>query len=241
VGATARAMKNMGLSELRLVAPRRYPHPEADAFAAGAKDLLDQAKVFDDLAAAVADLNFLVATTNRPRGVRSTVMTPKELGEAWGSLTARPGCRPGILFGTERTGLESIDLSRADMILNIPTAEEYGSLNLSQAVLVTVYELMVGSGRARQEDFSIRHESPAASGERLERLFEHMREVLTDIEFIKPQQSRHMMKSLTAIFHRAALDDREVAILRGVFSEMEHVRGRDRKRFEREWAEKSGE
>ncbi|MBF0143536.1 MAG: RNA methyltransferase [Magnetococcales bacterium] len=226
IGSVARAMKNMGIKGLRLVRPRQFPHPEAVDFAVGAVDILETVELFSTLPEAVADLNFLVATTNRYRGQRHEVVTPRQLGERMEGLRARPATRMGILFGTERSGLETRDLDRADLILNIPTDGDYGSLNLSQAVLLVAYELMLAEGRGKGIAFDPTGAGPLAGTEDLERFFEQLESVLREIDFLKPKQSRHMMGSLRAIFHRAALDRREVAILRGIFSEVIASRGR---------------
>ncbi|MBF0423021.1 MAG: RNA methyltransferase [Magnetococcales bacterium] len=220
IGATARVMANMGLSELRLVAPERFPHPEAYQLAASGGEILSTARVYASVEEAVADLNFLVATTNRARGQRLTVLTPRQLGARWVELQAMDATRGGILFGTERTGLLTVDVERADCICNIPTQGTYGSLNLSHAVLVVAYEIMLACG---QDDrpaglVPVVHRTLASAGE-MDRLFTHLEEVLRAIDFIKPGRGGHMMGSLKAILHRAALDHREVSILRGILHE----------------------
>ncbi|MBF0310958.1 MAG: RNA methyltransferase [Magnetococcales bacterium] len=223
IGAVARAMKNMGLSRLRLVAPAQFPHPEAVAFASGAQDLLAGAEVFESVTQAIADIHWLVATSTRNRGQRQRIVTPRELA---GLMLDRPaGQRIGWLFGTERTGLETRDLERADLICHIPTAAAYTSLNLAQAVLLLAYEWMLAEGRESSMARDPLQEGVADKGE-MERLFLHMEESLRAIDFLKEGQDRHMMGSLRALFHRAGLDRREVAILRGVFHEMTSSRRR---------------
>ncbi len=226
IGAAVRAMSNTGFRRLRLVAPRQFPHADAVNFAAGAASLLDGVERFDDMAGAVADLNVLVATSNRPRGQRQTVLTPRELGPRLRRELTRPGTRVGLLFGTERTGLETVDVERADILCNIPTAGSHGSLNLAQAVMVVTYELMLGLGAGDSFRFDPHREGPRASAAELARLFEHMESVLYAIGFLAPKQKRHMMGSLRALFHRAALDSREVSILRGIWHEV--IASRDR-------------
>ncbi|MEO5339640.1 MAG: RNA methyltransferase [Magnetococcus sp. MYC-9] len=220
IGAVARAMGNMGLSRLRLVSPRQFPHEDAVNYAAGYSDILDQATVHPDISQAVADLNFLVATSNRPRGQRHTVCTPRQLGEEMPAILAWPGTVVGLLFGTERTGLETIDLERADRICNIPTEGGRGSLNLGQAVLVVAYELMLGLSGGQSFAFDPTREGTRANAADMERFFEHLQEVLLAIEFLRREQNRHIMGSIKALFHRAALDRRELAILRGILNEV---------------------
>ncbi|MBF0625507.1 MAG: RNA methyltransferase [Magnetococcales bacterium] len=226
IGACARAMGNMGLSRLRLVRPRQFPHVEADNFAAGAGAVLAGAEVYHSLAEAVADRNLLVAATNRNRGQRHTVLTPRQLGERLPAELARPATRVGLLFGTERTGLDTADVERAHWICNIPTAGPLGSLNLAQAVLIVSYEIMLGRGAGRSMAFDPATQGPRASTPELERLFAHLEEALTAIDFIKANQNRHMMGSLRALFLRAAPDSREVAILRGMIHELLTARTR---------------
>lgn len=226
VGAAARAMANMGFSELRLVAPRQFPHPDAVQFAAGCVDILDGVKIYASVVEAIADLNFLVAATNRHRGQRQTVVTPRQLGEAMAKILTEPQIKSGILFGTERTGLATVDVARGDILCNIPTAGHQGSLNLAQSVLVITYEIMLGLEAGHAFDFSPHCQGPRATAESLDRLFQHMESALKEIGFLKPQQSKHMMGSLRALYHRAALDDREVAILRGILHEMVAFRQR---------------
>lgn len=218
IGATARVMANMGLTELRLVAPQRFPHPEAEQFAASGQEILANAKIFASVQDAVGDLNFLAATTNRSRGQRQTVLTPKQLATRWPNMV-HEGVKGGILFGTERTGLHSVDVDRADVVCNIPTTGTYGSLNLSHAVMIIAYEVMLAMEVNREADLVAVEHKTLASADEMNRLFTHLETVLREIDFIKPGHGRVMMGSLKALFNRAALDKREVSILRGILHE----------------------
>lgn len=220
IGAAARAMKNMGLTRLRLVEPRQFPDPAAYEYASQAANLLDQAEIFPSLANAVDDLDFLVATTNRPRGQRQKIVTPRELGAALPTILAQPHTRAGILFGTERTGLLTQDIERADWLCNIPTAGTFGSLNLAQSVLLVGYEIMLGNGPGHHFAMDPAADNTRAPAKDLDRFFQHLQEVLFAIDFIKDQRNRHLMGSLKALFHRASLDQREINILRGILSEV---------------------
>ncbi|MBF0455476.1 MAG: RNA methyltransferase [Magnetococcales bacterium] len=233
VGAVARAMANTGFDQLRLVNPRQFPHPEAINFAAGGVKVLEKATLFPDLSSALADLNYIVATTNRNRGQRQQMVSPRDLGAQLSSAQERQETRIGILFGTERTGLESVDVARADILCNIPTAGSLGSLNLAQAVLIVTYELMMGMEKgAIHLENNPKRASPRASAQALEQLFTHMEETLIKIDFIKARQKKHMMGSLKALYHRADLDQREVAILRGILSETLAFGSKERKACE---------
>lgn len=221
IGAVARAMANTGFSRLRLVSPRQFPHQEAVDFATGAVGVLDHAEIFDSLPAAIADLAVVVAATNRFRGQRQIILTPRELGERLPELLAESDdTQVGLLFGTERSGLETRDVERAGILCQIPTTGHFGSLNLAQAVIIVLYELMLGLGRGRSLSRDPTRRGKRASTDEMERLYEHMESVLTAIDFIKEGQTRHMMGSLRAIFNRSGLDTREVNIVRGLLSEI---------------------
>ena len=232
IGAAALAMGNMGLSRLRLICPRQFPHEDAKQFAVGYHPLLEKAEIFSDVQSAVADLNFLVATSNRSRGQRHTVLTPRQLAQELPKILAWPGTEVGLLFGTERTGLETIDLERAHVVCNIPTTGLSGSLNLGQSVLVVAYEIMLGMDMGQTFAFDPAREGERAGAADMERLFEHLWEALTTIGFLKFEQNRHMMGSLKALFHRASLDRREVAILRGILNEVVCFRQRQQKKVD---------
>lgn len=229
IGATARAMANMGLRELRLVAPEKFPHPEAYQFAASGQDVLAEARVYTTVAEAVSDLNFLAATTNRSRGQRQTVLTPRQLSTKLADLSVDGTTKTGILFGTERTGLHTTDVDRADVVCNIPTTGDYGSLNLSHAVMVVAYEIMLAMKNDRATSLVPVIHRTLATVDEMDRLFVHLEEVLHEIDFIKPGHGHHMMGSLKAIFNRAALDRREVSILRGILHEAIASRQRKKK------------
>ena len=220
IGAAARAMANMGFEQLRLINPRQFPHQDAINFAAGGVKVLDKAEIFPDINSALNDLNYIVATTNRNRGQRQKMVSPRELGKHLLEVGERPDTRVGILFGTERTGLESIDVERADILCNIPTAGTMGSLNLAQAVMIVTYEVMMGKDKGIIHiQNNPKKISPRATADDMDRFFDHLEETLLQIDFIKDRQKKHMMGSQKAIYHRAELDRREVAILRGVLTE----------------------
>ncbi|MBF0611830.1 MAG: RNA methyltransferase [Magnetococcales bacterium] len=227
IGAVLRAMYNMGFQQLRLVAPRQFPHPEVADYAVHALDLLERVEVFATLDEALADVEFLVATTNRPRGHRQRSFTPRQLAAGLPELSPASPVVTALLFGTERSGLETVDILRAHAICHIPTWDGQSSLNLSHAVLVVLYELMLGWQEGKTFAFDpLTEDKPATVGD-MERLFVHMQETLAAIDFIKQGQEKHMMASLRTLFNRAALDRREVSILRGILNEVidSHRRG----------------
>ncbi len=214
VGMVCRAMKNMGLSRLRLVNPCRLDHPDAAMFAVSAKDVLARAEVFPTLAAALADAPLSVATTRRHGKYRREIVTP---GEVALRLRADGGANnAALVFGREDSGLTTDEVALCRWQATIPTAEEYGSLNLAQAVLVFAYELFRGAGK----DVSGPPRQLAA-GEDLETLYRHMEQSLLRIGFLNPQNPAHLMRTLRRIFARAELDMREVAVLRGIMSQID--------------------
>jgi tRNA/rRNA methyltransferase len=215
IGSAARAMKNFGLSDLRLVAPRDgWPNEKAEAMAVTAKDILDNARVYDDLHDALADLNMVYATTARDRGITKEIVTPEECAKR---LRRAAGThKTGILFGNERAGLENEDISLADAVITVPTAE-FASLNLGQAVLLCCYEWFKvedDTPSARIEHNPI-HRRPTR--EELFQLFDHLEGELTRTGFLYPPDKReHMQRAIRATIHRAQLTYQEVQTLRGM-------------------------
>lgn len=226
IGAAARAMKNFGMSDLRLVAPRDgWPNKKADAMAAGALDVVRQARVFDDLDGALAELQLVFATTGRDRGTTKEVITPAEAAKRLRQTAAR-GERAGILFGNERAGLDNDEISLADAVITIPTAE-FASLNLGQAVLLLSYEWFRAGDttpNSRIEHAPI-HRKPTR--EEMLQLFEHLEHELTVSGFLYPPDKRGaMVRAMRATIHRARLTYQEVQTLRGMIVAL--VKGKHR-------------
>ena len=215
IGMVCRAMKNMGLSRLRLVKGCDRFHPESLKFAVSARDLLEQAELFDDLPSALADSTLTVGTTRRHGKYRQEILSPPEVAALLKAQTG-PACRAAIVFGREDSGLTTDELSLCRWHATIPSAAEYGSLNLSQAVLVFCYEL----GKAGAPPGGARLEQLATSGE-MELLFTQMDTCLQKIGFLNEQNPGHIMRSLRRIFFRSSLDTREVAILRGLMTQID--------------------
>jgi tRNA/rRNA methyltransferase len=215
IGMTCRAMKNMGLSRLRLVKGCDRFNPESLKFAVSAKDLLEQAELYDDLPSALADCSLTVGTTRRHGKYRQEILSPAEVSTLL-KTHASPGCRAAIVFGREDNGLTTDELSLCRWHATIPSAAEYGSLNLSQAILIFCYEL----GKAADSPGGGRIEQLAASAD-TESLFAQMHSCLQKIGFLNEQNPGHIMRSLRRIFFRSELDTREVAILRGMLSQID--------------------
>jgi tRNA/rRNA methyltransferase len=220
IGMCARAMANFGLSDLRLVSPREgWPRTGARrkgayAAAAGAVHLLENARVFDSVAEAVADLNFVWATTARERGQHKRIEIPASaMAESAAAVIA--GEKHGILFGPERTGLDNDDIALASAILTFPVNPAYGSLNLAQAVLLCGYEFF----KARQGGgipFDTSERSPPAQREMTLSFFEFLEEKLDAAGFFRPASKRPVMqRNMRNMLHRMNLSQQDVRTLWG--------------------------
>jgi len=226
IGAVARAMANFGLRDLRLVRPRDgWPQDRAWASASGASWPLDGALVFDRLEDAIADLQVVLATTARPRELRLPVMTPREAaGDLYAAAAA--GRATGLLYGGERAGLETRDISLCQGVVTIPVDEKFRSLNLGQAVVVTAYEWGVAVLDGPPETFAKNLAAPAGQ-EALQGLYGHLEgELLAAGFFHPPEKTPGMINNLRAIFARASLSDQEVSTLRGVITALSKGRGK---------------
>jgi tRNA/rRNA methyltransferase len=221
IGMCARAMANFGLSDFRLVSPREgWPRTGAlkkgaNAAAAGAVHLLEAAKLFDTLEAAVADLNFVFATTARERGQHKPILTPAEAMPGCASAIAR-GEKYGVLFGPERTGLSNDEVALADAIITFPVNPAYSSLNLAQAVLLTGYEWMRAATDA-SAPFALVERSPAAPRDMGLAFFDYLEGELDRAGFFRPLGKQPVMRpNLRNIFHRMKLSEQDVRTLRGM-------------------------
>ncbi|MBN9547856.1 MAG: RNA methyltransferase [Alphaproteobacteria bacterium] len=222
IGMVARAMANFGLSELRLVNPRDgWPSEKARAAASRADHVIDATKVFDDLASAVADLNFVFATTARERDGFKPVRGPVEAGRA---LRARveAGERTGILFGRERFGLYNDEVGLADEIVTFPVDPGFSSLNIAQAVLLMSYEWMKsGLAEETQTNFAGPELVPATK-EQLHSLFAYLENALEARGYFRPEEKKpKMVDNLRAVLTRAGFAEPELKVLRGIISSLD--------------------
>ncbi|MSP66761.1 MAG: RNA methyltransferase [Alphaproteobacteria bacterium] len=218
IGAAARAMFNFGLIDLRLVRPRDgWPNVRAVVSASGADTVVDGVRVFATVAAAVADLRFLLATTARPRHLAKPVVTPAEAARALREAAAG-GRAAGILFGAERRGLVNEDLGLADAILTVPINPAFASLNIAQAVLLVAYEWYQAQATAPASATLPLDQTPASKAD-LEGLFQHLEQALEVAGFFRPPERRpSMVLNLRAMLLRAGLREQEVRTLRGVIA-----------------------
>ncbi len=217
IGACARAMKNMGLKNLVLVAPQCFLAEEAVARAAGADDILAGATVVADVRAAVADCVFVAATSARARTIAWPRLEPRG---AAATLCAQARSGPvGLLFGAERTGLTNEEVDYAHALVQIPVDPGFASLNLAAAVQILCYEVRC----AVQEPVPVpESDHRPAPQEAFNRFLEHLEQVITDIGFLNTHHPRKLMRRLTRLFRRAQPDDNELQILRGILNAVQN-------------------
>lgn len=211
IGAAARALKTMGLAQLRLVAPERFPDPQADWLASGATDLLHGARVCASLDEALAGSAFSVACTARPRRLAVPMVGARE---AAARLVEVARAQPAALvFGNETCGLTEQEVNRCQLLATIPADPAYSSLNLAAAVQVFTYELRLA---ALGGGFPGARPRALAAHDEMERFYEHLERALVEQGFLNPEHPKKLMARLRRLFNRAQLEKEEVTILRGI-------------------------
>jgi tRNA/rRNA methyltransferase/tRNA (cytidine32/uridine32-2'-O)-methyltransferase len=217
IAATIRAMRNMGLSALRLVRPVAYTPEQIETIAHDTMDLVAAARHFDDLDGALADCVDVIAYTARRRAAKRTVLTPRE---AAARLVGGEGDGPvAMMFGREDAGLPNDALDRAHGLCTIPTTE-HGSLNLAQAVMVAAYELHLAAGDATRVTAPPKHDAPPATATQYGQLFEDLERALVAIEFFKTRYPEHVMRTARSLAYRAAPTAREIELARAMAIEV---------------------
>jgi tRNA/rRNA methyltransferase len=224
IGKAARAMLNFGLTEMRLVAPRDgWPNPSAGPAAAGADIVLEQARVFASTPEAVADCAHVHATTVRKRGVTKPVIGPDEAGRQVHTL---PG-RHAIIFGPERSGLETEDVALARNILTVPINPEFGSLNLAQAVILVAYEWArigreIGGADQALVQPTLEDTLPPAPQDELEGMIAHFEKLLETRNYFFPHsRAEATRRTLRGLLTKPGWNHLEVRTLRGILSSLE--------------------
>lgn len=228
VGAAARALKNMGFADLVLVNPRFADvlgHEQAIAFASGAQDVLQSARIVGSIDDALQGCNFAAAVSARLREFSPPIVAPRELGM---QLAGDKSLHAALVFGSERYGLPNAIVEKCNVLVNIPAAPDYSSLNLAQAIQVLSYEcrmaaiagsensaLPARNGRDTQGS-AIGFQGQAAGLAQIEGMFAHLEEALTAIEFLNPDNPKKLMPRLKRLFARTQLEAEEVNILRGI-------------------------
>ena len=224
IGASARAMKTMGLDDLVLVAPRDFPSAEATARASGADDLLARARIVDSLGDAIADCGFVAGASARLRRLSWPVVDPRA-GAGALQKHARE-TRVAMVFGPEHSGLTNEDLGRCNQVVHIPANPAYSSLNVAMAVQVLCYELRMTALEHKAADEPLKRridapESPPATAAELEGFYRHLESALSTAGFLKPERPRQLKLRLRRIFQRSGLDRNEVNILRGALTALQ--------------------
>ena len=225
IGAAARAMKNFGLSELHLIAPKcEWPNDRAQMLASGAGDILNAATLHPDAAAGLCGFNLILATTARGRDVTRDILTPEEAAKRLRAAAAQ-GLKTAILFGGERAGLDNDEISLCDALITIPTAPlpqvkdselKAGSLNLGQAVLLLGYEWLKSADATPPSRTRTSLALPATRAE-LIGLFEHLeRELDAAHFFFPPEKKASMVRNMRAMIVRSGLTDQEARTIRGM-------------------------
>jgi TrmH family RNA methyltransferase len=208
IGSVARAMKTMGLTELVLVSPEKFPHEEAVALATHAQDILNDAVVVNNITEALENITYVYATSANSRDVEINCFNPKEaaldIKQRIQKNNLKNNYKIAILFGPENHGLNNQDLLVANSLIKIPTQESYHSLNLAAAVQIVAYELLMAS-----------HENPLATVPELEGFYAQLEKLCESTGFLDPKRPGQLMERFRRLYNRTELDHVELNILRG--------------------------
>jgi tRNA/rRNA methyltransferase len=221
VGSVARAMMNMGIQRLAIVNGCSPLHMNAYKLASGAEAILERAEEYFTLEEALSEIGCVVGTTSREGKERDPLLAPRDLATKLFPISESNSI--GLVFGSEREGLTNEELSLCHLFVKIPSSEVFPSLNLSQAVMILCYEMFLISGEV-QDRLPL-----LASSEQLERMFEHMENTLIRVGFLDSKHPRRIMGVLRRMFGRSQLDEREVRILQGIWSQMDWQLNQERR------------
>jgi tRNA (cytidine32/uridine32-2'-O)-methyltransferase len=225
IGASARAIKAMGLSQLYLVRPRQFPCAEATARASGADDLLVNAKVCQSLLEAIEGCGWVAATSARSRALAWPVIDPRACGTR--AVEAAIQEEAALVFGREHSGLTNAELELCHAMVKIATVPQFSSLNLAAAVQIIAYEIRQA---ALQRTILLNElksaPTPLATAEQMAHLYRHIEQIMTEVGFFDPTKPRRLMRRVKRLFNRAQLDHNEVNILRGFLAAVHERLGR---------------
>lgn len=233
IGSALRAMKTMGLSKLVLVAPKTYPHPDIDALAAGATDLIEQIEIVETLADAIKDCHLVFGTSARSRTIPWPLLDARPAAEKSISAVVNDQQDVAVVFGREDRGLTNEELAMANYHVTIPVNTDYGVLNVAQAIQVICYEMrmatlaVVESGEDEAATMpvtdteSMQWDEPLVTHEQMEQFYPHIEKMLAEIEFLDPKNPRLLPLRLRRLFGRIQLDRMEYHLLRGIFSRVQ--------------------
>jgi tRNA (cytidine32/uridine32-2'-O)-methyltransferase len=223
IGGAARAMKNMGLTRLYLVAPKDYPSDKAVWRSAGATDVLDNAVVVDTLDDAIAGCSLVVGTSARERRIPWPLLDPRQCGESVWSEAGQH--EVAIVFGREDRGLTNEELHKCNYHVHIPANEEYSSLNLATAVQVICYEVRMAFLKASEGGNTLPNhvwDMPPADATALDNYYQHLEQTLIELGFVDPENPKQTMTRLRRMYNRVRMDQMELNILRGVLTAMQN-------------------
>jgi tRNA/rRNA methyltransferase len=213
IGATARAMKTMGLSKLYLVKPRKFPHADAHAMSAGCTDVLDGAQVCDTLPQALQGCGLVIGMSARRREISHPAVFPREAAQ----LALESEQEVALVFGNETSGMSNEELILCQRLAHIPANPEYSSLNLAAAVQVMAYELRMAAETPLPPRLKGGGKPPKmAMHDEIEGFYTHLQQTLIEIEFLNPAMPGRLMSRLRRLFTRAGFQQEEINILRGI-------------------------
>mgnify|MGYP003433636381 FL=1 len=233
IGSALRAMKTMGLSKLVLVAPKTYPHPDIDALAAGATDLIEQVEIVETLADAIKDCHLVFGTSARSRTIPWPLLDARPAAEKSISAVVNDQQDVAVVFGREDRGLTNEELAMANYHVTIPVNTDYGVLNVAQAIQVICYEMRMATLAAVKsgedeaatmpvtDTESMQWDEPLVTHEQMEQFYPHIEKMLAEIEFLDPKNPRLLPLRLRRLFGRIQLDRMEYHLLRGIFSRVQ--------------------
>lgn len=221
IAATIRAMKNFGLSRLRLVSPAEWDPWRIEGIAHDTEDIVEATSIFDSLTDALADCSFVVGMTARERRAKRAMARPRQLAPEILARAAEAGAGPvALLYGREDHGLPNDALDLCHRTVTIPTNPEHSSINLAQAVLVMAYELWMATDESEPPFRDPRRRSQPATVEDLELLFGDAERALWTIDFFKSRKTASVMRSMRELVRRSDADKREVVFLRAMAIEV---------------------
>jgi len=232
IGSALRAMKTMGLCKLVLVAPKTYPHPDIDALAAGASDLIEQIEIVATLEEAIQDCHIVFGTSARSRTIPWPLLDARPAAETSLKAVVQHQQEVAVIFGREDRGLTNEELALANYHVTIPVNNDYGVLNVAQAIQVICYEMRMAAMALVEknddtatmpvtETESMHWDEPLVTHEQMEQFYPHIEKMLAEIEFMDPKNPRLLPLRLRRLFGRIQLDRMEYHLLRGIFTRVQ--------------------
>lgn len=233
IGSALRAMKTMGLAKLVLVAPKTYPHPDIDALAAGAADLIEQIEIAETLEDAIKDCHIVFGTSARSRTIPWPLLDARPAAELSLKAVTQQQQEVAVIFGREDRGLTNEELALANYHVTIPVNSDYGVLNVAQAIQVICYEMRMAAMNCVEqpadpeaqmhvaEGIDMQWDEPLVTHEQMEQFYPHIEKMLAEIEFMDPKNPRLLPLRLRRLFGRIQLDRMEYHLLRGIFSRVQ--------------------